>query len=63
VGAGHEGAGLPGELSTVKFLQPVLPGAELRIVCSRTTSGGIALRIECEEQLVASATLRPGDAR
>lgn len=48
----------PLELGTVKFLQPVLPGAELRIKCSRTSnSRSIALRIECEGQLAASATL------
>jgi acyl-CoA synthetase (AMP-forming)/AMP-acid ligase II/3-hydroxymyristoyl/3-hydroxydecanoyl-(acyl carrier protein) dehydratase len=49
-------AALPGELGTVKFLRPVLPGVELRIVATGTAHG-FALRIECEGDLVASATL------
>lgn len=54
---------LMGELGTVKFLQPVRPGAELSVLFSIADSAGdaatakkIALRIECEGQLVASAT-------
>lgn len=44
------------ELGTVKFLQPVRPGAELRIVCTRGARS-TTLRIECEGQLMASASL------
>jgi 3-hydroxymyristoyl/3-hydroxydecanoyl-(acyl carrier protein) dehydratase len=52
------------ELGTVKFLQPVRPGAELLLLFSIADNAGsapaakkITLRIECEGQLVASATL------
>jgi 3-hydroxymyristoyl/3-hydroxydecanoyl-(acyl carrier protein) dehydratase len=53
---------LPGTLGTVKFLRPVAPGAELRIAASGD-AGRIALRIECEGQLVASATLSADASR
>lgn len=52
----------PVELGTVKFLRPVTPGAELRIIWSISNSRS-ALRIECDGNLVASATLSAGDGR
>lgn len=57
---------LPGELATVKFLKPVTPGAELRIVLRSddfAAVNSIALRVECNGELVASATLRMGARR
>lgn len=55
--------GLPGELGTVKFLQPVGPDAELHIalrVDRRADKTVAALRIEQAGTLVASATLSSG---
>jgi len=58
---------LPGELSVVKFLQPVVPAADLSLTYLSLTfsiaesgagsSRKIIFRIACDEQIVASATL------
>lgn len=46
---------LPGALSVVKFLIPVRPGDVLAVSYQRETAK-IACRIECKQQLVATAT-------
>lgn len=56
----------PVELGTVKFLRPALPGAELRFVFRSddfNAGGSVAVRIECDGELVASATLRTESRR
>lgn len=46
---------LPGEMSVAKFLKPVHPGDILVVSYERGTTK-IACRIECRQQLVATAT-------
>ena len=53
---------LPGELSVVKFLQPVRPGADLTLIydVAKASAGNpqkINFRIECAGALVASGIL------
>lgn len=46
---------LPGEMSVAKFLTPVRPGDVLAVSYERSATK-IACRIECRQQLVATAT-------
>lgn len=61
----HPDLVLPGELGTVKFLQPVPPDAELRIVLRvdrGVSPARIAVTIEHQGNTVASATLTASTA-